>query len=218
MPSPYQWLAIAALLPSVSGASAPKTTASQVSNIGTTGKQGEVLFAARTVVRRALPASNESACRKVVQEFYHWYVPRMMREVRISARDQALITRPRNFSLELRRRLTEDGAAAAKSPDEIVGLDFDPFTNSQDPASRYVAKRVYRSGKGYRVEVHGIINGKPNEAPDVIPELVQSRGRWMFVNFHYPAEGKEPKSDLLGVLKELRDARRKPARRSPAPR
>ena len=201
MSQPPVILLIAALLPGVTGAQ--PTAASP-------HKQG-ALLAVRS--HPAASQSSEAACRNVVQEFYNWYVPRMMREVRISARDQALMTRPRNFSLELRRRLAEDGAAAAKSPDEIVGLDFDPFTNSQDPTSRYVAKRAYRSGKGYRVEVHGIIDGKANAAPDVIPELMQSRGRWMFVNFHYPAEGNEPKSDLLGVLKQLRDARRKPSRR-----
>lgn len=164
---------------------------------------------ARTV---SVSRSTEAACRKAVQEFYNWYVPRMMREVRVSARDQALMTRPRNFSPELRRRLAEDGAAAAKSPDEIVGLDFDPFVNSQDPASRYVAKRVYRVGNGYRVEVHGVIDGKANAKPDVIPELAQSRGRWTFVNFHYPAEGAEPKTDLLNVLRVLRNSRGTPAR------
>lgn len=198
MVKPHLALLVAALLPGVIG----------VSFAAAAPRKPRMLLAARS--RIAAPRSTEAACRNVAQAFYDWYVPRMMREVRVSARDQALMTRPRDFSLELRRRLAEDGAAAAKSPDEIVGLDFDPFVNSQDPASRYVAKRVYRVGKSYRVEVHGIVDGKVNAAPDVIPELVPSRGRWTFMNFHYPAEGTEPNTSLLEVLRVLRESRREP--------
>ncbi|MGV3720944.1 MAG: hypothetical protein ACO1SX_08535 [Actinomycetota bacterium] len=149
------------------------------------------------------------ACRKAVQQFYDWYLPRLMREVRTPAMTQALNARPHNFSAELRRRLAEDSAAAARSPDEIVGLDFDPFVNSQDPAPRYVARKTYRAGKGLWVEVHGVTDGRVNEDPDVMPELVLIGGRWAFVNFHYPAAGDQPRSNLLQVLKELRDSRRK---------
>jgi len=161
---------------------------------------------------KAGPPPMEHSCRAAVQEFYNWYLPRLMREVRTPAMTQALNARSQNFSAELHRRLAEDTAAAAKSPDEIVGLDFEPFVNSQDPAPRYVAKRSYRAGKGLWVEVHGVIDGKESEDPDVIPELILSRGHWVFVNFHYPAqEAGGARSNLLGVLKELRDARRKPA-------
>jgi hypothetical protein len=157
---------------------------------------------------------SEAACKQAVQKFYDWYVPRMLREVRVSARDQALLTQPRSFSPELRRRLAEDAAAAAKSPNEIVGLDFDAFTNSQDPASRYVAKKAYRAGKGVWVEVHSVYDGKVSPGPSVIPELVLSRGRWTFVNFHYPAQEDAPATDLLKVLQQLREDRRHPAKGS----
>lgn len=158
-------------------------------------------------------SSKEIVCRKAVQEFYDWYLSHLMREAPTPAMTRELNARTRNFSAELRGHLAEDSAAAAKSPDEIVGLDFDPFVNSQDPAPRYVARKTYRAGKGYWVEVHGVIEGKVSEVPDVIPELVLSRGHWMFVNFHYPAQGADGvRSDLLGVLKLLREDRGKSAR------
>jgi hypothetical protein len=107
--------------------------------------------------------------------------------------------------------MDEDAAASAKSKDEIVGLDFDPILNSQDPAKHYVASHPTHRGKSFFVEVRGITDGKKGAAADVMPELVQSGKSWVFVNFLYPASGKDqPKSDLLGVLKQLRDDRAKP--------
>jgi hypothetical protein len=149
-----------------------------------------------------------------VQAFYDRYLPRLMREVHVTAMEQAFRNRPRDFSATLRQGLAEDLAAAKKSPDEIVSLDFEPFVNSQDPASRYVARKVTRSGQSYRVAVHAVVDGKVSETPDVVPELVIWRGHWTFVNFHYPGSEGEAGTNLLKLLRELRDARRKPARRS----
>jgi hypothetical protein len=212
---PHLLLAIAALLPAASGARSaePHRPASALPR-----KPGVSL----PVQPAAKPTPTElhvsqASCRNSVQSFYDWYLPRLMREVRTPAMKRALNARSSYFSPQLRRGLTADLAASAKSPDEIVGLDFDPFVNSQDPAARYVVKKAYRVERGYRVEVHGVIDGKANEAPDVIPEVVLSHGHWMFVNFHYPAEGTEPKTDLLKVLRVLRDSRHHPAERS-APR
>ncbi|MCC2671566.1 MAG: hypothetical protein K0Q72_4037 [Armatimonadetes bacterium] len=142
---------------------------------------------------RAHAKASEASCRQAVQAFRN---------------------RPRDFSATLRQGLAEDLAAAKKSPDEIVSLDFEPFVNSQDPASRYVARKVTRSGQSYRVAVHAVVDGKVSETPDVVPELVIWRGHWTFVNFHYPGSEGEAGTNLLKLLRELRDARRKPARRS----
>ena len=149
-------------------------------------------------------SSSEAACRVHVQQFYDWYLPRLMREVHVTAREQALDLRLRDFSATLRDGLREDLAAAAQSPDEIVSLDFEPLVNSQDPASKYVARKVTRVGKSYRVEVHGVVDGKVSEEPDVIPELVQWRGHWTFVNFHYPAGEGEQGTNLGKLLKQLK--------------
>lgn len=157
----------------------------------------------------ARPAT-ESGCRKAVQEFYDWYLPRLMKEVHVTAMEQAFRIRPQSFSPELRKALAEDLAAAKKHPDEIVSLDFEPFVNSQDPAAKYVAKKVAREAKGYRVEVHAVIEGKPSERPDVIAEVVRQGSHWTFVNFHYPSsDDKEPGTDLLKLLRQFKEDRRK---------
>ena len=54
-----------------------------------------------------------------------------------------------------------------------------------------------------------VIDGKVNAEPDVIPELVQWRGHWTFVNFHYPAVEGEKATDLLKLLRLLKADRRK---------
>src|SRR5512146_990329 len=79
-----------------------------------------------------MPASTQAAedgcagARAFVQEFYDWYVTILERRDapawQITHRE-----RGRSFSPLLAKALDEDEAAAAKSPDEIVGLDFDPF-------------------------------------------------------------------------------------------
>jgi hypothetical protein len=94
--------------------------------------------------------------------------------------------------------LHADAAAAAKAPGEIVGLDFDPFTDSQDPWPKYVVGRVTKGQGTWRVTLHGVENDRPHDAPDLTAELVREGGRWRFVNFRYP-DG----SDLLSILKKL---------------
>ena len=204
MPQPPVILLVAALL---TGVTVARSAESPLPKATTFRRPGAQLVARPRTT--SAPRANEASCRKAVQEFYDWYLPRLMREVHVTAMEQALRNRPRQFSSTLRRELLEDLAAAKRSPDEIVSLDFEPFVNSQDPTSRYVVKKAYRAGKGYWVEVHGVLDGKVNEDPDVIPELVLNRGQWTFVNFHYPAQGTEARSDLLGLLKQLRNDRRK---------
>lgn len=152
-----------------------------------------------------LAGKPEGACLAFTQKFYVWYLALDQEPKQVPASVIALKQRRANFHSELLRLLAEDYAASAKVKDEIVGLDFDPIMNTQDPADHYLARKVTKRGKSYFVEVFGVIKGKRNGTPDVIPELVQSGKQWVFVNFHYPAVGKhQAKSDLLGVLKELR--------------
>jgi hypothetical protein len=152
-------------------------------------------------------ASSDASCKSFVQAFYTRYVRLMEKDHSPSAFEVATRSRRSSFGVELRRALAEDEAAAARSPGEIVGLDFDPFLNAQDFAPRYTVGKVTRKGAGYRVEVFGHWNGPAGKKPDVIPELVRQSGRWVFVNFHYPGEKGEPSDDLLSILKALKKDR-----------
>ncbi len=146
----------------------------------------------------------QQSCRKFVQAFYDWYVPKAVGGHAGRSSDSALKYKRSAFSPELARSLTEDSNAQSKTS-EIVGLDFDPFLGGQDTCEPYSLKSVKRAGNKCWVEVYGSSCEKRPQ-PDVVPELELKDGRWFFVNFHYPGLGKD--SDLLTTLKDLRKERK----------
>jgi hypothetical protein len=139
-----------------------------------------------------------------VQAFYDWYV-----KTEIDS-DAALKKKPAYFSPELSKALKADAAAAAKSPGEIVGLDFDPFLNAQDICSPYKAGAAKQVGDAYEVPVFGSCADTGPGQPDVIVRLVRHGASWMLVDFIYPARDSQPQEDLFSVLKSLQQERDTP--------
>lgn len=164
-----------------------------------------VLLAAVSSSAAQSKASPETA-KSFVQDFYTWYVAKAVNHPGNPGADYAIKQRRSSFSPALTRALEADYAASAKSPDEIVGLDFDPFLNTQDPCERYEVGETTRVGSGYRVEVYAVCFGKREAHAYVSAEVQGTSGSWQFTNFHYTDEhGK--KSNLLGVLASLRRER-----------
>lgn len=145
--------------------------------------------------------------RGFVQGFYDWYVPKALGENVGPAWNLVLRSRSSDLSPQLAQALREDSAAQAKAKGEIVGLDFDPFLNSQDPGEHYEVGTITPNGGGYRVAIHGVWSGKKHEKADLVAVVAQKNGHWTFVNFDYP-EGR----DLLVVLKSLRESRQRPTK------
>jgi Protein of unknown function (DUF3828) len=147
--------------------------------------------------------------RSFVSEFYQWYVPKTLEPHSGPAWDLALKHRSRVFSSELFRALKEDSNAQAKASGEIVGLDFDPFLNTQDPCERYEVGSIVPEEQTYRVEVFGTCSGTKKAKPDVLAQVELRGGHWVFTNFLYPNLEKEyPNSaNLLATLKALRQER-----------
>ncbi len=139
------------------------------------------------------------------QDFYNWYVPKALNDNPGPAWDIALRYRKHAFSPELFQALKDDSDAQAKASD-LVGLDFDPFLNSQDPCESYQVGSSTRKRSEYRVNVYANCagKGKKTDVPSVVAVLVRKGGQWRFVNFEYPDGG-----DLLSNLRVLRDDRRK---------
>jgi hypothetical protein len=102
------------------------------------------------------PQNVQKSCRDFAQGFYDRYVPKALKESEVPAPDLALRYKTHALSSELLRQLREDSASQAKAVGEIVGLDFDPFLNSQDPGERYVTGKVTTKGDRCWVEVYGI--------------------------------------------------------------
>jgi hypothetical protein len=167
-----------------------------------------VLIAASGMAWQAAYAADEkTSCHAFVQSFYNWYVAKSNSPATkdTDILEVALKKRSEVFSPDLRKQLQEDFDASVKSPGEIVGLDFDPILNTQSDVGHYTAKKVTSKGKSYLVDVYAL-NGTKIERV-VQPELVQSNGKWQFINFHYNIDNKP--DDLLHVLKGLRDDRKK---------
>ena len=114
------------------------------------------------------------------------------------------------LSSNLLRALKDDSDAQAKASGEIVGLDFDPFLNTQDPCEHYEVGEIVQQEQTYRAQILGVCSGKKNEKPDVIAQVERQSGHWVFVNFDYPGlERQYPSSaNLLATLKALQEERK----------
>lgn len=147
--------------------------------------------------------TSHQPCLHFVQSFYSWYGPLAAKERRgppswiIGIRQ-----RSSEFSPSLIKMLDDDWSATRKAK-ELVGLDYDPFVNSQDPSPPYKTGKVTQTDKTCSVEILGTPPAMANRA-DVIAELEYVNGSWSFVNFHYPDGG-----DLISQLKLLRADREK---------
>jgi hypothetical protein len=137
-----------------------------------------------------------SSSREFVEQFYKWYVPLALNDQVNRSWDAALKLAPPPFSLELTKLLREDAVAQAECK-ELVGLDFDPFLYTQDPAQAYVVGKITHAGPDYRAEIYSVDHGVQSKEPGLIADFTQEKGHWFFVNFYYLS----PKSDLLTVLK-----------------
>ncbi len=156
---------------------------------------------------------NFKPLRDFVQSFYDWYVPLAQGENSVTASDLALKYQTSAFSPELYQALKEDSEAQAKAT-EIVGLDFDPFLNTQDPCEHYEVGKIARKGEIYKIDVHSVCSGKKSKEPAVVPEVMRKNGRWVFMNFVYENLIKQyPNSaDLMSMLKLLRQERQNPSK------
>ena len=146
----------------------------------------------------------QDSVRKFVQEFYYWYGIVSHKNSKLPSDERAIKEKPNMFSARLIAALKEDFEASSKHPEEIVGLDWDPFLCSQELDDRYEVGDIKRQGQNYLVKLYGVSGGKRNPEPNVIAEVAQSGNHWIFINFLSPHGG-----DMLNDLKELKQSRNK---------
>ena len=146
-------------------------------------------------------AATDTASRSAMaftQAFYDWYAHHDDRL------ETAVSDRPEVFGPELLAALTADIRAQAKSPGEIVGLDWDPLTASQDPCDPYMATGAVRRADTIAVAVNGSCKSAGTDTmPATVAQVWRSPTGWEFVNFEYPADT----SNLLDDLARLRSDR-----------
>lgn len=151
------------------------------------------------------PAQDTQAqsAKAFVQSFYDWYTGEMQKN------EEGPVADPLNskrwpFSAAIVAALRADQEAQAKTPDDVVGIDFDPYLNAQDTCFPYKAGKVAASGGQYRVELFDSnCSSSHPEIPTVIAVVEKDGASWRFVDFVYPGEPGQADSDLLSVLKQL---------------
>ncbi len=163
-------------------------------------------FAAPPTPTVTSPGAN--GAKTFVQTFYDWYAATQQNFKKTMELETVMKKKAADFTAELNKRLNDDIAAQKKSPDELIGLDFDPFlsTNSE-PYAKYLATKVTQKGDAYLVEVHGVAKGKTLNKATVTPEVKQIKGKWQFANFHYGKSEFPENENLLSVLKVLKKGR-----------
>lgn len=174
--------------------------------------QAMVLLAALLTTIPNVKAQSAPSAKGFVQSFYTWYIPQMTKNVPVPCSERILKERASSFSPALLAMLKEDLAESAKVPDEIVGLDFDPYINGQETPKRYLAGKTIAKGKSYLVEVFDLSDGKKSKVPAVVPEVKFVKGQWVFTNFHYAKTQIPENENLISILKALKTSRLKYAK------
>lgn len=163
---------------------------------------------ASAVSAQTSSASDASAVHLEAKRFVELFIERYNGQFRETPERPAnwnpLTLVRRSLTPDLWRALEADRAASAANDDEIVGLDFDPFTNSQDPCDTYKAGRTAERADTVMVEILGECHGQNPLFPDAVYLLVRSGREFAIADIAYGHGG-----SLTGVLRELAEMRKR---------
>ncbi len=156
------------------------------------------------------PASHveRASVRRFVQSFYNWYADEVNRSENhdsdVEADVEAVTAKSALFTPKLCRALLVDRKAQEEDPNGyIVGIDMDPFLNSQDPNRHYKVVRVEHKGGVWLVTVRGVPTQEESVSQAIaVVEKTRSGYGWRFTDFFYD-EG----FGLLEDLQELKEDR-----------
>ena len=114
----------------------------------------------------------------------------------------AIDQRPELFETELLKGLKDDIEKQSKNSEEVVGIDYDPFTMSQDPCDSYRVENALQRGDTIIVAMKGMCTDEaPRSYPDVLVKLRRKISGWIFVDFVSVHEAFSLLDDLSKVQK-----------------
>lgn len=148
----------------------------------------------------AAPEHAAPAAEAFVRGFYAWY--------RQKERDAYAPPheRPRDIEAGLAAALRADEAAAKATPGEIVGVDYDVFTCSQEWPIAVTVTGSTLEGPGYWVSLRACQDG---QCWAMGMSLIRRAGRYLISDIHCLDES-EHWSSLRSELADLAKARAKP--------
>jgi hypothetical protein len=153
-------------------------------------------------------ADSNALARDAVARFYAWYTPLAAHTPGADLR--ALRDSRWHFDAALAAALRADVAASGKSPSEVVGLDMDPFLNSQDPCNRYAPTGVRRDGTSRLVDVRGSGGCEAHQTTDVTVRVAFQSDHVVFSNFIYSRKAGDDLRHILVQLAADRSKKRTP--------
>lgn len=159
---------------------------------------------------RAQTADKKEEARVFVQKFYDWYGKVYAKKRHITAQYEIIKRNPQYLAKTLLNALLADERAWARYPRVIIGLDFDPFTNTLDTRKGYQTGLVTQKGDKFFVGVYDIGSGQSKKeilSTNLIltAEIDYIHGHWIFENFVYPRPYALDNygGNLLGILDSL---------------
>jgi hypothetical protein len=155
--------------------------------------------------RRARVDAIDPAALSFVASFYEWFAAPRAAGGGDRMFVRVLEERAASLDTPLLAALREDRAAAERSPGELVGLEFEPFTANQDPCEAYSVGEASKAAGRIRVPIFSVCSGHRLDAPSVTVEVEMREARWVITNVIYP-DG----DDLLALLQRQADNRRRP--------
>jgi len=163
---------------------------------------------------QAQTADSKENARVFVQKFYDWYGKGYAKQRHITAQYEIIKRNPQYLDKTLLNALLADERAWAKYPRAIIGLDFDPFTNTLDTRKGYQTGLVTQKADKFFVDVHDIGSGRSKKeilSANLIltAEVAYVHGHWIFENLVYPRPYALDNygGNLLGILDSLRKDR-----------
>jgi hypothetical protein len=153
-----------------------------------------VLILTAPPLRAAEASAPASRAKAFVASFYAWY------QGGKKPQDVAAVLRAKKDALapELYRALQQDLAAARKVKDEVVGLDFDPFLNTQEETPALAVGDAVADGGTYRVPA-----AEPGGKARVTVEVDCAPAACRIANLHYPEATSPDDENLVALLKLL---------------
>ena len=145
------------------------------------------------------PDQDISEAQAFVRGFYAWYLPAAGTGagLKMAIGDSAML-----FVPDLVRAIEADGEAQARNPNDVVGLDGDPFLDAQDFCERYDVGDARRDGGDILVDVYARCSGDTTSTPRIIARVRRNGPVWTFVNFHYPQRSSDLRMDLDALRRE----------------
>lgn len=165
-----------------------------------------LLFTLSPLDAQRPPNDSTTKARAFVDAFYAWYVPIAAADSREAPFVTVLRKRRELLTPLLFAALKADNDAQTKAPHDLVGLDADPFLNSQDPCAGYAIGVAMHLARAYLIQVYAVCEGTRAAEPSAVVSVQSDGKRWQIADV-FLGNGRDGLMHRLRALAEERKRR-----------